>query len=175
MGASSPPLRSRGRPSLYDPDYCDRVLDLAGEGCGRAEIAAALQVNAKTIAAWTRAHFEFRDAMHHAKEIEYAWWLTKGREGHLKSGWNATGWALQMRNRFGDRFTDKLPSARPRGRASRGGTPNPVTTIAAPHDFMNAEVVRDEIERKLSRIADACTAESVSQGVDGEGAGSPEV
>ena len=42
------PARRRGRPSLYNSAYCDRVLELAAEGCCKAEIAAALQVSVKT-------------------------------------------------------------------------------------------------------------------------------
>src|ERR1700730_2291483 len=88
------PARRRGRPSLYNAAYCDRVLELAAEGCSKAEIAAALQVTAKTLPAWTKAHDEFRDAMGRAKEIEYAWWLAAGRKGQFMRTWNASGWVL---------------------------------------------------------------------------------
>ena len=75
--------RPRGRPSLYNPAYCERVLELAAEGCGKAEIAAALAVSVKTLAAWMKSHDEFREAMTRAKELEYAWWLAAGRKGPI--------------------------------------------------------------------------------------------
>ena len=39
--------RPRGRPSLYDAAYSARVLELAAEGCCKAEIAAKLGVAAE--------------------------------------------------------------------------------------------------------------------------------
>ena len=139
------PPRHRGRPSRYDAAYCERVLELAAEGCGKAEIAAALSVSRETLNAWIKARPEFREAMSRAKELEYAWWLAAGRKGQFVKTWNAASWALQMRNRFGARFRDR--SSQHRGEE--------------PKDAMNAERIRDELERKLSRIADAGAPEEV--------------
>ncbi len=149
MSANIEPFagRSRGRPSLYDGAYCERVLKLAADGCGKAEIAAALSVSRKTLDSWARYHDDFREAMSRAKDIEYAWWLAAGRKGQFIKGWNATSWALQMRNRFGRRFRDRLPVSQ---------------RDEEPKDTMNAERIRDEIERKLSRIADASAEEEFS-------------
>jgi hypothetical protein len=141
------PARHRGRPSLYNAAYCVRVLELAAEGCGKIEIAAALLVSRKTLDAWAKAHPEFREAMSRAKDLEYAWWLGVGRTKQFDKTWNATSWALQMRNRFGKRFRDRAPASQP---------------AEEPKDPMHAERLRDEMERKLSRIADAGPAEEVS-------------
>ena len=143
------PARGRGRPSRYNPVYCDRVLELAAEGCCKAEIAAALQVSVKTLNAWIKAYDEFRDAMSRAKEIEYAWWLAAGRKGQFMRTWSASGWALQMRNRFRRRFRDRFP-----------------VEDQKPEDSVNVEQLRAEMERKLSRIADAGGEGVVSQPVD---------
>ena len=151
------PARPRGRPTLYHAAHCERVLELAGQGCCKAEIAAALCVGRKTLDGWAKAHPEFRDALNCAKDLEYAWWLRAGREGQFIKGWNAASWALQMRNRFGKRFrsgTLPLRGEEPKGTA-------------------NAGRLRDEMERKLSRIADAGSEEEVSREPDAEGAGKP--
>ncbi len=137
------PPRPRGRPSLYDTSYCERVLELAAEGCGKAEIAAALSVSRKTLNAWIDAHPEFKDAMRQAKELEYAWWLAAGRKGQFLKTWNATSWALQMRNRFGARFRDKAENGDEEAR-----------------DAPDAERLRAQMERTLSRLADAGEAEN---------------
>ncbi len=149
------PARPRGRPSLYDRVYCERVLELAAEGCGKTEIAAALSVSRKTLSAWGNAHPEFREAISRAKDLEYAWWLAAGRKGQFIKTWNAASWALQMRNRFGERFHDRTPP-------QRGEEPK---------DGLNAERIRDEMERKLSRIANAGPEEEVSCEPDAGGAG----
>ena len=104
------PARRRGRPSSYRSSYCERVLSLATEGCCKAEIAVGLGVSVKTLNAWTKAYDEFREAMGRAKELEYAWWLAAGRKGQFMRTWNASGWALQMRNRFRKRFRDRFPA-----------------------------------------------------------------
>jgi hypothetical protein len=153
------PARHRGRPSLYDGVYCERVLELAAQGCGKAEIAAALFVSRKTLNAWAKIHPEFREAMNRAKDLEFAWWLKTGREGQFNKSWNAGSWALQMRNRFGKRFE---------GRAAPQA---PEETKDATH----AERLRGEMERKLSRIAVAGAEEEVSCEPDAEGAREPDL
>ena len=146
------PARRRGRPSRYNSAYCDRVLELAAEGCCKAEIAAALQVSVPTLNAWTKTYEEFREAMNRAKELEYAWWLTAGRKGQFMRTWNASGWALQMRNRFRKRFHDHFPAQ-----------------DDTPEDSVNAEQLRAEMERKLSRIADAGAEDILAGGTDAAG------
>ena len=144
--------RPRGRPSLYDATLCCRVLELAGSGCGKAEIAAGLGVSQRTLGAWGAAHPEFGEAMRQAKDLEYAWWLKTGREGQFIKNWNLASWELQMRSRFGKRF------------AGRGAAKQPA---AQPKEGMNAGRIREEMERKLSRIADARAPEGVPRKPDG--------
>jgi hypothetical protein len=153
----SPP-RGRGRPTRYISVYCDKVLDLAAEGCGKAEIAAALGVSRKTLNAWIKAHADFREAIARAKEFEYAWWLATGRTKQFDKNWNASSWTLQMRNRFASRFSD---GAKKGAQGKR-------------KESVNAERLRNEIERKLSRIADASAEERVSREPDAEAAGNLE-
>ncbi|MGO9171996.1 MAG: hypothetical protein ACLP7P_08540 [Rhodomicrobium sp.] len=134
--------RKTGRPSVYDPAMCEIVIACGREGMCREEIAAVLDISHKTFSRWLAEHEDFCQAATRAKELEYAWWLSAGRRGQFKRGWNAQGWALQMRNRFAERF---------RIRDAEAGD--------APQD---ATGVRDAMERKLSRIAEARRAQEVS-------------
>ena len=129
-----------GRPALYKPAYCRQVLDLGRLGYCKAEIAAWLGVANRTLDNWAKAHAEFRDAIRRARALEYAWWLDAGRKGMLDKNWNLAGWELQMKNRFGRRFMG-------RGTAKQR-TPEPKETI-------DAGRIREDMERKLSRIAGA--------------------
>ena len=138
--------RPRGRPPLYDAAYTGRVLELAAQGCCKAEIAAALGVVCKRLDVWAAVHPEFRDALRRARALEYAWWLEAGRKGMNDKSWNLASWELQMRNRFGKRFTG-------RGTA-RQRSPEP-------KDSPNADRLREDMERKLSRIADASWAQQI--------------
>ena len=152
------PVRRRGRPSRYNSASCDRVLILAAEGCGKAEIAAGLQVSVKTLNAWAAAYDEFREAMSRAKELEYAWWLGVGRKNQFTRAWNGSAWALQMRNRFRKRFGERGPAQ-----------------DETPEESVNAEQLRAEMERKLSRIADAGREDVVPGGPDAGGVEKPSV
>jgi hypothetical protein len=138
--------RPRGRPTLYDGCFCARVLELAGKGFSKAEIAADLGVSQRMLDSWGTAHPEFREAMRRAKDLEYAWWLRTGREGLTDKNWNLASWELQMKNRFGRRFAG-------RG-AQKQAAPEPKESI-------NAGRIREDMERKLSRIADAGAPEGV--------------
>jgi hypothetical protein len=152
--------RAGGRSSRYESGICEQVLKLAADGCSKAEIAAKLGVGRKTLYAWAAAHPEFGEAMKRAKDLEYAWWLKTGREGQFIKGWNAASWALQMRNRFGKRFRDGATAAR---------------HSEEPKDGTNAAELRGEMERKLSRIADAGPKEDVPCQPDATGTCEPDV
>ena len=152
------PARRRGRPSRYNSAYCDRVLALAAEGCCKAEIAASLGVSVKTLNAWAATFDDFREALSQAKELEYAWWLAVGRTCQFTRTWNASAWALQMRNRFRKRFHDRVPAQ-----------------DETPEESVNAEQLRAEMERKLSRIADAGAEVIVPGATDATGAEKPSV
>ena len=99
------PARRRGRPSSYKSWYCDRVLYLAAEGCGKAEIAVGLGVSVKTLNAWAATYDDFREAMSQAKELEYAWWLAVGRKGQFTRTWNSSAW-VRMFTKVATVFTN---------------------------------------------------------------------
>lgn len=139
-----PPCRKRGRPTDYDPAFCERVVEYGRDGMCREEIAAALDVSYPTFSNWLKVYPDFLYAATRAKELEYAYFLRAGREGMLNRHFNVQAWALQMRNRFGDRF--RIRDAEP------GDAPAGEETKAIRHDM----------ERKLARIAAAGSAESAS-------------
>jgi hypothetical protein len=147
--------RPRGRPTLYNAAHGERVLELAAEGASKTEIAAALCVSRKTLETWGAAHPEFREAMRRAKDLELAWWLKAGRQGQFEKNWNAASWAMQMRTRFGKRFEARAPTQQP---------------LSPAKDSLNAKRTREDMERKLSRIADAGGAPDVPGEPDGAGA-----
>jgi hypothetical protein len=98
-----------GRPSLYKPEYCDRIVQLAyDEGMGAAELAFELRISRQTWHDWQEAHPEFLDAVKYAKWAAQAWWERKGRRG-INEGktFNALAWKFQMLNRFRDDYRDR--------------------------------------------------------------------
>ena len=144
--------RPRGRPSLYDAAYCGRVLELAAEGCCKAEIAAKLGVAGKRLDAWAAVHPEFRDALRRARALEYAWWLEAGRKG---SAPRAGIW------RVGSCRCATASASASRAAPPPGGPPRA-------EGRPNADRLREDMERKLSRIADAWRGKFLASLTPGE-------
>lgn len=91
-----------GRPSDYDPAYCDRVIELGETGASVAEMAFDLGVVKQTLFNWMETHPEFLDAFTRAKLASQVWWERKGREGMEKSSseFQASIWSRSMAARF---------------------------------------------------------------------------
>jgi hypothetical protein len=100
---STPPRKHPGgRPSLYDPAFCDRVVAYGKEGMSPAEIASRLGCVRNTLNNWRDEHPEFLTALHRASEESLAWWEGKGRTGVDKGAalFNAALWKMCMSGRF---------------------------------------------------------------------------
>lgn len=89
-----------GRPSEYDPAYCERVIELGKEGMSRAEIASELNCSRTTLAAWEAAHPEFLNALQRAKDESLAWWEKQARTNLAVPGFNAGLWKQSVAGRF---------------------------------------------------------------------------
>jgi hypothetical protein len=99
-GKPKPAPKPVGRPTDYDPAFCDRVEDLGKEGYSKAEIAAELGKCRKTLDNWAAEHPDFLHALNRAKDFELAWWERQAREGLAKPGFNAAIWSKSVNGRF---------------------------------------------------------------------------
>lgn len=68
-----------GRPSKYDPAYCDAVIEHMTEGASLTSFAASIRVARSTINEWMSVHPDFSEAVHVAKALCAAWWEKTGR------------------------------------------------------------------------------------------------
>lgn len=97
-----------GRPSLYDPDYCNRVVELGNSGASVIEMAVDIGVARSTLeTAWPAAHPEFSEALTRAREASQVWWEKKGRDSLTTPGFQAAVWSRSMAARFPDDWRDK--------------------------------------------------------------------
>jgi|GEM_PF-1893280 len=96
------PRRKRGgRPTKYDPAYCELVVEFGREGASKAQMAAAIGVARETLDTWITAHPEFAEAMRLALTHAQSWWEARGREGMMAGKeFNAAAWIFAMKNRF---------------------------------------------------------------------------
>lgn len=98
-----------GRPSKYDPAFCDRVIEMGKEGKTLAEMADGLDIDRSTLTDWTEQHPEFSRAVKSGLDRAQAWWEKKGRIATFGGvdGYNATSYIFQMKNRFKEDWRDK--------------------------------------------------------------------
>ena len=99
-------VRKLGRPSDYDPEFCDFVLDMGRAGKSKAQMAAGLGISRQTLWKWSETHPEFADALKEASDLALAWWETAGQINMTRQGFNATAYIFQMKNRFRDDYAD---------------------------------------------------------------------
>ena len=103
-------IKKVGRPSSYDPSFCELVLELGAGGMSKAQMAAAIGVSRKTITAWGERHPEFANAVEWALDLSLAWWESVGQTNLTRPGFNATAYAFIMKQRFRDHYGDAVAS-----------------------------------------------------------------
>lgn len=101
--------KKRGRPTKYDPAFCEEVIELGEKGKSRTQIARSLGVVRQTLTDWEETHPEFSHAMSIAEEYAQAWWEDRGQEGiSLGKDFNGFVYSFQMKNRFRREYSDKF-------------------------------------------------------------------
>lgn len=102
--------RPVGRPTLYDPSYCDTVRELGRIGKSVEQICYQLNVSLRTIYLWRDAHEEFMQALEDAKAFEQAWWEEQAQaymvENKESDRLNASLWSRSMAARFPKKYRE---------------------------------------------------------------------
>jgi hypothetical protein len=128
---------SGGRPSTYDPAFCDRVIDWGKQGKSKAWMAAELGVHRDTVNEWERVHPEFSDAITRALLYSQQWWEDMGQDNLLADRFQASMWSRSMAARFPHEWREKM--------AHVGGED---TDPAIQHKVTRIELVAAEHDRK---------------------------
>ena len=104
--------RPVGRPSLYDPKYCEEVITLGRIGKSIEQIAANLNVSLRVLYDWRDKHPEFLHALEDAKTYEQAWWEEQAVaymvENKESDRLNATLWSRSMAARFPKKYRESV-------------------------------------------------------------------
>jgi len=95
-----------GRPSKYEPEYCDIVIKKMSEGASKKELCLYIPICTSTIHDWSyekslRYIPEFSAAIKKGESLSEAWWMEKAREALQDRKFNAVLWYMNMKNRFG--------------------------------------------------------------------------
>lgn len=89
-----------GRHTVYQPEYCERVVEYGKLGKSRVWIAATLGVVKGTIQNWEKEYPEFLASMELARHYSQLWWEDAGQNGMTTQGFNAAIWSRSMAARF---------------------------------------------------------------------------
>ena len=93
-----------GRPSDFDPAYCEQVIALGKQGKSYAQMASILNTSYTSMLRWRDEHEEFRCAMEDAQHFAQAWWEDQAQcymvEEKESAKLNVGLWSRSMAARF---------------------------------------------------------------------------
>ena len=97
------------RPTKYEPEMCQAVIEAGKEGKTLAEMATDIGIHRETLNEWRGANEEFSDAVKEGLANAQSWWEELMRHG--ASGVNPdvqpTLAIFNMKNRFRDDWSDR--------------------------------------------------------------------
>lgn len=79
-----------GRPTKYQPQYCEQVVAHMREGASLTSFAAEVGVARSTINEWMANNTEFSESVKIGKAACAAWWERLGRNNAMTGDGNAT-------------------------------------------------------------------------------------
>jgi transposase-like protein len=104
--------RPVGRPTLYDPALCEKVVELGKLGKSVEQIAYNLNLSIRVLYKWRDEHEDFMHALEDAKHFEQAWWeeqahayMVETKEGPRL---NASLWSRSMAARFPKKYREQV-------------------------------------------------------------------
>ena len=96
-----------GRPSKYDPAFCQTIIEIGAQGGWLSEMAEACDVHRATMDNWAKEYPDFQEALTRAKQKAQAWFEKTGRVGMLDNKFNANLWQRQMAARHPGEYTER--------------------------------------------------------------------
>lgn len=96
-----------GRPTKYEPSFCEVVVKVGEDGGWLCEMAEACDVHRSTMDEWASKHPEFSEALTRAKQKAQSWFEKQGRIGLTADKFNSSLWAKQMSARHPDEYTER--------------------------------------------------------------------
>jgi hypothetical protein len=108
--AETPQKRPVGRPSLYDPAICEKVIELGKLGKSVEQIASHLGMSLRVFYDWKEKYPEFLQALDDAKQYEQYWWEEQAQayliENKESDKINTSLWSRSMAARFPKKYRE---------------------------------------------------------------------
>lgn len=90
-----------GRPTDYDPEFCQVAIEFLDEGKSRIQLCRLLRISKSTMWEWEQKYPEFSNAIEHGITYSEAVWHDKGEEHLCNKDFQTRLYELNMMNRFG--------------------------------------------------------------------------
>jgi hypothetical protein len=111
--------RPIGRPTKYDPSFCDLIIDEMGKGYSLDAASVRIGVNASSLYLWQQQHPDFSKAIEEGRRRALQWWedralnVADGKPGNQQM----ISLALRNRSRAANGWVDtqKLEHSGPDG------------------------------------------------------------
>ena len=101
-----------GRPTAYEPSFCEKAIELGSKGKSLEQISGALGITYRTLCRWRDEHEEFCHALEDAHALAQSWWEEMAQAYMLehKDGerLNASLWSRSMAARFPKNYSDRV-------------------------------------------------------------------
>lgn len=95
-----------GRPSKYDPAFCEQIIEHCQDGSSLSSFAASIRVARSSLNEWAEHHPEFSEALKTAKTAVAAWYDKTARAVAANGGGNAALCIFGLKNFDTDDFRD---------------------------------------------------------------------
>lgn len=91
-----------GRPTKYDPIYCEQLIEHMSQGLSIITFAAEIGVCEDTLYEWMKKHQNFSVSKKIGEALSHRWWMQVGMTGMLGKikNFNPAIWIFTMKNRF---------------------------------------------------------------------------
>lgn len=99
--------RPPGRPSKYDPKYCEMLVEHMQDGASMTSFAAEINVARSTLNEWMGEFPAFSEAAMRGKAKCAAWWEKTARMNAVTGNGNATLVVFGLKNMAAEDWRDK--------------------------------------------------------------------
>lgn len=100
-------MAGTGRPTAYDPSFCERAVEFLADGYSIAALAGDIGVARSTIYKWIEEQDQFSDAVKIGQAKATLWWEKANRSLAMTGEGNATACVFGLKNRASDEWHDK--------------------------------------------------------------------
>lgn len=99
--------KKSGRPSKYDPKFCDIAVEFLADGYSVTALAGKLKVARSSVFKWATENDEFSDALKTGQALAALWWEDRLRDVAKTGQGNASAAIFGVKNRSNEEWRDK--------------------------------------------------------------------